>query len=126
MGELAEELKAAAEAKQREGKPVRYRAELRKRAVEYLRERERAGTTMTVVSRELGVRWQTLRRWARREEKAVRVEPRAGFRQVRVELGAASGPTRWVRVFGPCGLRIEGLTVMELVTVLRALSTPRP
>jgi hypothetical protein len=81
---------------------------------------------MTVVSRELGVRWQTLQRWAGALAKGPRVEPRAGFRQVSVELGAASGPARWVRIFGPCGVRIEGLTVAELVTVLRALSSPRP
>jgi hypothetical protein len=50
MEELAAELKAAAEAKQREGKPVRYGAELRERAVRYLREREKLGATLTVVS----------------------------------------------------------------------------
>jgi hypothetical protein len=125
MEELAAELKAAAEAKQREGKPVRYRAELRERAVRYFREREKVGATLTVVSQELGVRWQTLRRWAQ-GGKSPMPEPRSGFRQVRVELGEASGPARFVRILGPGGLRVEGLTVTELITVLRALSTSRP
>ena len=124
MDELAAELKAEAEGKQREGKPVRYRAELRSRAMAYLRERERAGATLTAVSRELGIRCQTLQRWLAAAERKSRPEPRAGFRPVTVGLGSASGPARWVRILGPCGIRVEGLSVAELVTVLRALSTP--
>jgi transposase len=109
------ELRAEIERKQAE-KVKRYGVELKQRALGYLRGREAEGGTSWVVSQELGLGWQTLRRWAAGPSKR-----RGAFRRVAVGAGSLQAAPGGVVVHGPHGLRIEGLGVAELAALLRAL-----
>jgi hypothetical protein len=115
----AVELRAAIAAVQSRGGFPRYGLELRERAVRLLTERQRRGETSWTLSAELGLPWQTLRRW----EVAVAAGPKASFRRVAVaqEEAAPAGPGFVLR--GPSGVSVTGLTVEELSVLLRSLSS---
>jgi transposase-like protein len=102
----------------------RYCKEIQVRAVKYLAEREAAGAGTSVASQELGLKEQTLRRWRKaqgEEGKRQGLEHVGSFRQVAVGAGGRWRQRGEIVVYGPHGLRIEGLAQAELVAILRAL-----
>lgn len=115
--DIVKEAAAFRDAVKRAGKRgpgKRYPAELKQRGVEYLRARQAAGTPLSAVLRELGLRRETLAGWSAPEETGER--PR--FVPVTVEEAAAGR----VVVHGPGGLRIEGLDVAGVAELLRRLA----
>jgi transposase-like protein len=92
----------------------RYPEEARGVAVAYGRARERDGATVYRAARELGIPMQTLQAWMRAAAPA--------FRRVTVEAPAASAPPRLV-VRTPSGLIIEGLDVLGVAALARALAS---
>jgi hypothetical protein len=97
------------------GRDKRYRRHLRERVARWARDRVSAGESIRHVAAELGMRFETVRRWA-----AAVVLPTARLLPVRVidELPAAE---RTLTIIAPSGHRIEGLLLVEVVTILRAL-----
>jgi hypothetical protein len=114
MGESeAEELRQEIIGKQVSGRGRKYGVELRTRAVAYLWKREAMGATAWQVSREVGVPWRTLLRWGQDAKPET-------FRRVTVGSPKLEA-RRVITVYGPRGLRIEGLSPAELAELLRAL-----
>jgi len=93
------------------GPRLRYTPELRAEAVTYARERVASGGALAAVARELGVAANTLQAWLADQRHS------PGFRKV--EIAADSAPT--LIVYGPAGLRIEGLDIAALAELLRRL-----
>ncbi len=91
---------------------LRYTAELRAEAVAYTRMRLAAGGTLTTVSRELGVAASTLQAWLTAEQSS------PAFRSVEITDDA---PRSALVVYGPCGLRVEGLDVATLIELIQRL-----
>lgn len=84
-----------------------------KRTRELAEQRRRAGLSWTAIGKELGIGAETLRRWAVRGERSKRP-------MQRVEIVTDAAATT-VSVVSPSGLRVEGLTVQDVVLLLRAL-----
>jgi len=88
---------------------------IRRRAAEWARAQRAAGEPLLALARRLGVSHETLRRWLRKGE--------VGFRPVSMSEAAARAPASRgavIRLAG--GVVVEGLSVEEVVVVLRALS----
>ena len=110
---FALKFRAAVQERGEQGPRNRYPAVLRSEAVAFLQARVAQGVKEGQVAEELGVDARTLRGWAGQA-----TEPKAMFR--RVEMVAESKQASVV-VYGPAGIRIEGLSVAELVEVMRGL-----
>ena len=108
MDELARRFARAA--KERRG--LRYSPALRQLALEYARTAEVGGRTRRQVAESLGLSEVTLCRWQRARATAAPVHE--------VVVVGAEAKASVVLVM-PSGVRVEGLTVRELVTVLGAL-----
>jgi hypothetical protein len=113
----SEELRAELERARSGGGTPRYGAALRERAVKLLTARQQGGETAWQVSEELGLPSQTLRRW----ERAAKGEP--AFRRVAIEGGDAPRQSKPRLVLSCHGVQVTGLTVGELATLLRSLSS---
>jgi transposase-like protein len=108
----AQELAAEVEGLERsKHKRRRYPSELRRRIVEHVRERRAAGMLLNDIAREIGISSTLLHRW---DLTLVRK-----FR--RVELSAAPSSSARCLLHAPHGVRVEGLTLDDLVEVLRRL-----
>ena len=114
--ERAERLRGALATAERAGAGRPYPEVLRAAAVEYRREREREGAALSEVAGELGVSAISLERWSRR-----RRERETSFRAIEL-VGEAVQRASAVVVHGPRGLRIEGLTVLEIAELVGRLS----
>jgi hypothetical protein len=89
-----------------------YPEELRRRIVAHVRERRAAGALLNDIARELGISPTLLHRWG--------VKRVPSFR--RVEVGAAPQlPGARCLLHAPHGVRVEGLTLDEVIEVLRRL-----
>lgn len=112
----AEVLRAALAKADRSGTGSPYPEELRRTAVEYHRQRQEEGASVRVVAAELGVSGLSLSRWSRSLGR-----PGHGFRAIELvaEPVRCAGP---LIVHGPRGLRIEGLTVADVVELVERLS----
>jgi hypothetical protein len=95
----------------------RYPAELRAEVTAWAREQLSAGTSVRQVAVDLGARFETIRRWLAGVDDGSRA-PRARLLPVRV-VDDATGRT--VSVISPTGFRVEGLSLVEAVAMLRAL-----
>lgn len=118
----AEQIRREVERQQGEaqGGRLRYKPALRRRAVAYLGRREGAGQTAWTVSQEVGLPWQTLRRWQQAGEGEA--ERTSVFRQVALARDERQvAPQAGLVVQGPQGLRIEGLSIRELAELWRSL-----
>jgi hypothetical protein len=107
----SEELAAAVEGL---GKRKRrnYPKDLQQQIGDHVREQRAAGVSLKSISEALGVGPTLLRRWE--------VDRVGAFR--RVELSrTAERRDPWV-LHAPCGVCVEGLTLDDLVTVLRGLA----
>jgi hypothetical protein len=96
------------------GRGKRFGADLKTRVVEFGRRRRRAdGASWTLIGSELGMNYETIRRWC--------VE-KGPTQMRRVEIVAAvSEATSRVSILSPSGFRAEGLTLRDAVTMLATL-----
>lgn len=111
-------LREALATAERSGAGRPYPKSLRAAALEYRRERVHEGAGVRVVALELGLNVGTLERWWQGGSTALAEE---GFRAIEV-VGSSVGPAREVIVHGPRGLRIEGLTLVEIAELVERLS----
>ena len=98
------------------GRGRRYPQELRTRVVAWASRRHRAGASWQDIKKELGLQWDSVRRWCQLETKS---KPVRALVPVRVVPTRAA--ERLVSVSSPAGFRIEGLTLDEAAELLRAL-----
>jgi transposase len=96
------------------GRGKRYEAELKSRVVAFAQAQRGQGRSWGQVATELGLRFETLRRWCVKGSSSL---PRA-MRRVEIVADVAS---RRLAVVSPGGLRIEGLTLEDAVALLRAV-----
>src|SRR5271154_6897626 len=96
------------------GRGKRYDAELKSRVVAFAHAQRGEGRSWAQVATELGLRFETLRRWCVKRSPSL---PRA---MRRVEI-VAEGAPRELTVVSLSGLRIEGLTLEDAVALLRAV-----
>ncbi len=102
----------------RTGTAIRYTPDLRRRAVEIAKRRRRAGVAVAAIARDLGLRPDALRLWLQ--------APRSRPRLRRVAVTATPEPV--APTFGlsalvtPQGVRVDGLDLKMLVTLLRGLA----
>ena|SRR5258706_11507669 len=101
-------------AREERGRGKRYAIEVKRRAIEYAKRRRAQGRSLAEIGVELGLSVETVRRWC----LASSAKPR-GKALVAVEL--MEPPRSLLSVVSPSGYRVEGLTLEEAVTVLRAL-----
>lgn len=87
------------------------RSETRGEVVDLIERARGAGTSYREIASAVGVKFQTLMSW-RAQQKSTALVP------VRVVM-----PSRSVIVHGPGGLRVEGLSLDELVALWSRLST---
>ena len=80
-------------------------------------ERVSRGAGWGELSRELGIPAKTLERWA-----GPRAEPAVALRPVDVVDAGDTPPDRTVTIVSPSGLRIEGVTIADVITILRGLA----
>lgn len=98
------------------GRGRRFPAALRERIVAWTAARRARGDEWRELSRALGVPTQTLQRWA---------IPRPGRERglaLRPVTVIDEPPSRTVTVVSPSGLRIEGVTIADVIAILRGLS----
>ncbi|MGH7228406.1 MAG: hypothetical protein ACREIH_04250 [Nitrospiraceae bacterium] len=102
----------------RTGTAIRYSPALRRSAVVYARRRSRAGIPVTAIARDLGLRPEALRLWLQ--------EPRSRPRLRRVAVAAtpapAAPPSGLSVLVTAQGVRVDGLDIATLVTLLRGLA----
>jgi transposase len=97
------------------GSGRRFPAALRERIIAWTVERRARGAWWCELSRELGVPAQTLKRWAtRRPDRALSLRP--------VDVIDDVPSTRTVTIVAPSGLRLEGVTIADAITILRGLA----
>jgi len=100
----------------------RYEVEVRERVARWARARREQGVHWREIADELDLNFETVRRWAiaSPDDVALRLLP---VRVVdRVELPAPSPTQRTLVLVSPSGYRVEELSVLEAVAMLRALS----
>jgi transposase-like protein len=96
------------------GRGKRYPAELKARIIEFARARRSEGASWAQIAADLGVAFETVRRWCLASES----RSSRALVPVRIVHDTAE---RTVSIGSPGGYRIDGLTLHEAVTVLRAL-----
>ena len=116
----AEELRADIARAQGRGKLARYEPELRERISRLAAERRGRGEPAWAVAADLGLSYQTLRRWAR-ASGGVRAPP-GTFRPVALAEEADGGARQSFVLHGPAGVSVTGLSVSELASLLRSLA----
>lgn len=97
------------------GRGRRFPAVLRERIVAWTVERRARGDGWCELSREIGIPAGTLKRWA-----TPSFEGTVPLRPVDVIGDEPSG--RLVTLVAPSGLRVEGVTVADAITILRGLA----
>ena len=99
------------------GRGKRYSTELRGRVTAWAQGRRQAGVSWVDIAQELGVGLDTVRRWCVSKKPSV-VASRSLLPVRVVESSAASAKLVLV---SPNGFRVEGLTLTEAASLLRAL-----
>lgn len=110
-----EQLKRDLDSQSRRRERRRYPSQLRARAVTYGRAVRARGGSVTAAADDLGLRVATLQKWMRVAEPDTAVVP---FREVALVSDERVG--RAV-VTTPRGLRIEGLALAEVVTLIERI-----
>jgi transposase-like protein len=127
--EKAAKLKAELERRAQEGTRGRFSEAMKAEVLEYWRQSKQGGATQEMVARELGLSPWTLSRWSVKARRAKgrpvqRGQQEAaeapGFHAVKVKP-VSQEPGRSVVLHGPSGVRVEGLSVSEVVRVLKEL-----
>lgn len=114
MEDTREELKSAISKLGEMGRGKRYPRPLLEKMLSYTVARRRQGATLLAVGGEIGMNWKTLARWVGERKTASR------FERVQVAAPAAVASATLV-VYGPRGLRIEGLDVGGVAELVRRL-----
>jgi hypothetical protein len=104
----------AALASHQPGRGKRYPRDLKARIIEFARARRGEGASWERISDELGISYETGRRWC------LAAEAKTSRAMVPVRV-VAEGTDRPVTIASPSGYSIEGLTLQQAVAVLRAL-----
>ena len=95
------------------GRGKRFYLELRDRVIEVGRRRRNEGASWQSIGRELGMNYETVRRWCIQKEPAT-------MRRVEI-VPAPVDAAGSIRVVSPSGFRAEGLTVRDAVMMLATL-----
>jgi transposase len=90
-----------------------YAPKIQSGVVEFAHGRRADGASWKQIAGELGMRFETVRRWCAREPSRPALRP--------VQVVDAAPPGRGVAVVSPSGHRIEGLSLEDAIAVLRAL-----
>ncbi len=98
----------------KQGRGQRFSKELKAAAAEYCEARRAKGATFGELEKELGIKNQTLGRWCQHKRR----QGRSKFRRVQI---VNHKPTSSLRLFGPCGIRVDGLSIAQLSELLRRL-----
>ena len=96
------------------GRRERFPDDLRARLIAYIHDRRAAGVTLERISEDIGVNCKTVANWVSRARK------QSAFR--RVEVAQEQGAARALTVHGPCGVRVEGMAITDIVDLLRRLA----
>jgi len=102
----------------RTGTAIRYSPGLRRRAVGIARRRHRTGVAVAAIARELGLRPDALRLWL----QASRTRPRLRRVAVTATPECAAPASGLSVLVTPQGVRVDGLDLGTLVTLLRGLA----
>jgi hypothetical protein len=97
------------------GRGRRFPAALRERIVAWTAERRARGDEWCELSRELGIPAGTLKRWTT-------PSPEGPFSLRPVDVIDDEPPGRTVTIVAPSGLRVEGVTIADAITILRGLA----
>lgn len=97
---------------------TRYPVELRKAVASLARRSRQAGERPSAFARRLGVPPTQIARWVAGSQEIVPV----GWRPVVVDEAETKASARSVVVSHPSGVRVEGLTLSEVASLLRQLS----
>jgi orotate phosphoribosyltransferase-like protein len=97
------------------GRGKRYPEALERRVVEYARARRARGASWSQLASELGLRYETVRRWVERGNKS-KGEPKMRAVAVVPEHAGAT-----ISIVTPSGVRVEGITLDDAMALLRAL-----
>lgn len=108
-------LRQAIEAHDR-GRGRRYSPELRARVAAFAAKRRAEGATWKAIAAELGATFETVRRWGRRPSRSSRTA--LALRPVEV---VAKPVASSLAVVALSGLRVEGLTLDDVIVLVRAL-----
>jgi hypothetical protein len=93
------------------GRGVRYDADLKARAIRYLREQRAAGVSLTQLARELGLHIETIGHWSASTPPTMRV----------VEIAPEPKSSNALAIVTSGGERLEGLSREDAIAILRAL-----
>lgn len=113
MNDDVTEIRAALAAFPRKYRSQKYPGELRRRVVAFARMRQGSGMSTRAIARELGMRFETLRRWLGE------AEPKSASALLPVRVTAPAVRSRSVTVVTPDGWRIEGLDAHDALALLR-------
>jgi hypothetical protein len=91
---------------------VRYAASFKSQVVTYTEARRRSGAGYKKVSAELGLAFETVRRWCLGRSKS---------RKLRAVQITPTSSSRTFAAVSPSGVRIEGLSLDDAAALLRAL-----
>jgi transposase len=97
------------------GRGKRYPIELKARLVAFARARRSEGGSWATIADELGLTFETVRRWCVGNSPTTK---RTAMRAVEIVADAAPHA---LAVVSPSGLRVEGITIDDAVALLRAL-----
>ena len=90
-----------------------FRPELRERIATWCLRRREQGAFWTEIARDVGVPAQTLKRWMTSVSRPLAMKP------VEIVAGHASST---VSIVTPAGVRVEGVTLDQAITILRGLT----
>ena len=126
MQELLEQIRAELDALNiAPGKRARrYPESMREMAMAYSSAARKRGDRVGVIARDLGIDRMTLAAWEKKaasQAPKASPEPRNAFEQVMV-VADAPPATSTVCVVGPKGLRIEGLTIGQVASLIERLA----
>jgi hypothetical protein len=93
------------------GRGKRYPAELQARVVVWATGRRAAGASWQQIKRELGQKFDTVRRWCQSPSPSPLLLP--------VRVVTKEHASRSVSIVSPSGFRVEGLTLSEAAALLR-------
>lgn len=126
MDDADQKLREALRDRER-GRGKRIAPSVRKLVLAHVARRQRAGDSLRVLSAELGIGCETLRRWMAAPapaavRRAPRKKPPAELVPVAVVPALVSAPARVISVVSPSGYRVDGVTLDEAARLLRALA----
>lgn len=128
MDDADQKLREALRDRER-GRGKRIAPSVRKLVLAHVARRRRAGDSLRVLSAELGIGCETLRRWLVAPapapapvRRAPRKRPPAALVPVAVVPAPTAARARLVSVVSPSGYRVDDVTLDEAALLLRALA----